>query len=252
MKLVAGTSGWSYAPWKGPFYPKKLPAAKMLQHYASRLPTVELNNTFYRMPGDDQIQRWADETPESFSFAVKAPRRISHERKLEDVDDSLERCARSLAGFGARLGPMLVQLPPFLRKDAGKLRAFLAAATRLAPALRLAFEFRHASWFDDEVYTTLADAKAALCVADAEKLETPMVATTDWGYLRLRREDYDAAALDAWTEKLAAQARWSSAHVFFKHEDAAVGPRLAAELLERGHRRGWAPPPPPAPTETPM
>jgi uncharacterized protein YecE (DUF72 family) len=242
VKLVAGTSGWSYAPWKGSFYPAKLPTAQMLRYYASRLPTVELNNTFYRMPGEDQIRRWAEETPPEFSFAAKAPRRITHERKLEDVDDSLERAAKSLAAFGERLGPMLVQLPPFLKKDAGRLRAFLDAAGRLAPNLRLAFEFRHASWFDDEIYAALGDAKAALCIAEGDALETPLVATTAWGYLRLRREHYDDAAIDAWTDRIATQ-RWTTVHVFFKHEDAGVGPRLAAGMLERAHRRGWAPAP---------
>lgn len=240
MKVLAGTSGWSYAPWKGPFYPEKLPSSDMLSFYASRLPTVEVNNTFYRMPSVDQLRRWAEETPAGFFFAVKSPQRITHQLRLADAREAFERFATAARGFADRLGPLLFQLPPFLKKDVERLAGFLAMAREVGPDLRLAFEFRHASWFDDEVYDRLRAAGAALCIAEDAKLATPLVATASWGYLRLRREDYQETDVATWAERVVGQP-WTEAFVYFKHEDAGIGPGLASALLARLGSRPAAP-----------
>jgi uncharacterized protein YecE (DUF72 family) len=232
--LLTGTSGYSYAPWKGSFYPEKLPAAQMLGFYAGQLPAVEINNTFYRMPQRDLLARWAAETPAGFRFALKAPRRITHEKRLAaDAEDPLRRFFEVSSVLEAKLGPTLFQLPPFLRKDAPRLEAFLTTLRALAPSAKPAFEFRHVSWFADDVYEMLRKADAALCLSESEDLETPVVATADWGYLRLRRQDYDDAALGAWAARIATQP-WTEAYAFFKHEDEGRGPELARRLLEKG------------------
>jgi uncharacterized protein YecE (DUF72 family) len=232
VRVLAGTSGYSYAPWKGVFYPEKTPAAKMLGYYASRLPTVEINNTFYRMPNAELVGKWAEEVPEGFAFAVKAPKRITHDKRLASVDEEVRRLFAITAALGPKLGPVLFQLPPFLKKDVAKLEAFLALLAAAAPGARAAFEFRHESWFAPDVYAALRAGQAALCIAEAEDLATPLEATASWGYLRLRREDYTEADVAAWAERIAAQA-WSDAYVFFKHEDGAKGPALAESLLAK-------------------
>lgn len=231
MRVLIGTSGYSYAPWKGVFYPEKLPAAKMLAFYASRLATVELNATFYRMPKPEQLARWAAETPAGFVFALKSPRRITHEKRLADAEDAVRRLDEGARALGDRRGPVLFQLPPFLRKDLPRLEAFLALLGEAAPELRAAFEFRHASWFGDDVLGALRARGAALCVAESEELATPVEATAAWGYLRLRRQDYEQADLETWAERLRAQP-WTEAFVYFKHEDEGRGPALAARLVE--------------------
>jgi uncharacterized protein YecE (DUF72 family) len=229
MRVHIGTSGFSYAPWRGSFYPEKLPAAKMLGFYAERLDAVEINNTFYRMPTADALAKWAAETPAGFRFVLKSPRRITHEKKLADVADSLARLHEvATASLGERLGPVLFQLPPFLKKDLPRLADFLA---QVPAGMRAALEFRHASWFAADVYETLRAGGAALCLAESEDLATPVEATAPWGYLRLRRQDYDDAALAAWVERLRAQS-WETAYVFFKHEDEGKGPKLAARFRE--------------------
>jgi uncharacterized protein YecE (DUF72 family) len=234
VRVLVGTSGYSYAPWKGSFYPQKLPAAKMLAYYAERLPTVEINNTFYRMPAPELLQRWAAETPEGFSFVLKSPKRITHEKRLLDTGDSLRRFHETAAVLGGKRGPDLYQLPPNLKKDLPRLEAFLALLRSVSPGARPAFEFRHASWFSDDVFSALRSYQAALCIAEDEELATPLEATASWGYLRLRRQDYDDAALAAWAERLRGQAgTWSETHVFFKHEDEGKGPKLAAQMAAR-------------------
>jgi uncharacterized protein YecE (DUF72 family) len=233
MRVLAGTSGYSYAPWKGVFYPEKLPAAEMLGYYASQLPTVEINNTFYRMPQRELLERWAGETPPAFSFVLKGPKRITHDRRLADTADSTRRFFETAAVLGDKLGPVLFQLPPNLKKDLPRLQAFLAEVRQIAPRARAAFEFRHASWFADDVFAALREGAAALCIAEAEDLATPFEATAGWGYLRLRRQDYDEAALGAWAERLRLAAdKWDRAYVFFKHEDDGKGPALARQFLE--------------------
>lgn len=241
MDYWIGTSGFSYPEWRGSFYPEKFPAKKMLAFYAERLRTVELNNTFYRMPKPELLRGWAEGTPAGFLFAPKAAQQITHRQKLSGSTESAEYLFRALTALGEKLGPVLFQLPPFMRKDLPRLTEFLALVPR---GTRVAFEFRHASWFDDAVYQALADAGASLCIADSEELATPLVATARWGYVRLRRMDYDDAAVAAWADRLrpdpealvtaapgaSGLAGWESAFIYFKHEEAGRGPLLAAQL----------------------
>jgi uncharacterized protein YecE (DUF72 family) len=208
----------------------------MLAFYATQLPTVEINNTFYRMPSPALLERWSAATPADFVFALKCSRRITHELRLHDAQSAVERFSSGAATLGGKLGPVLFQLPPWLHKDLPRLEAFLAVLAQVGRGLRPAFEFRHASWFSDDVYATLRAAGAALCIAEAEKLETPLQGTADWGYLRLRREDYTPAALDAWAERIAGQA-WHEVYVFVKHETAEA-PALARRLLDAFHPHG--------------
>ena len=227
MRVRTGTSGFSYPAWAGPFYPAGTKRPDMLGFYAARLGAVEINNTFYRMPKADLLERWRDSVPGSFRFALKASRRITHHQRLRDAGDSVDYLFRTAEVLGERLGPFLFQLPPYLKRDVDRLASFLEI---LPDGLRGAFEFRHASWFDDEVFALLQSAGASLCIADSgSDHDTPLVATADFGYLRLRREDYDEAALRSWAEKIREQP-WSEAYVFFKHEDEGAGPRMAAEF----------------------
>jgi uncharacterized protein YecE (DUF72 family) len=235
VKTWVGTSGFSYPEWRGTFYPAKMPPAKMLAYYAERLSTVEINNTFYRMPKADMLAAWAATTPAEFRFAPKAPQQITHRQKLVESAEAVGYFLKALAAFGDKLGPILFQLPPFFRKDLPRLVDFLALLPTGIPAgIRVAFEFRHASWLDDAVYDVLRARDAALCIADAEDFATPVIATASWGYLRLRRTDYDDAALAGWANKLASMtAAWSTAFVYFKHEDAGLGPKLAAQFVQK-------------------
>jgi len=227
LKTFVGTSGFAYKPWKGKFYPAGLPDKEMLPFYAARFDTVEINNTFHRMPKADLLERWRDSVPESFRFALKASRRITHHQRLKDADDSVEYLFGTAKVLGEQLGPLLFQLPPYLRRDDDRLAAFLEC---LPAGLRAAFEFRHASWFDDAVFALLEEAGAALCVADAGgDHDAPLQATADFGYLRLRREDYDEAALRSWADRIRRQP-WRETYVFFKHEDEGAGPRMAARF----------------------
>lgn len=233
VRLFAGASGFSYKPWKGPFYPADLPDAEMLGYYAARLPAVEINNTFYRLPKAKMLEEWAGQTPDGFRFVLKASRRITHMQRLKDVGELLGYLFESSGALGPKLGPLLFQLPPYLKKDLDRLRAFLD----LVPAdRRVALEFRNASWFEDDVFEALRAHDAALCVAETEPQEgdnetAPLVATATWGYLRLRRDDYADADLEAWAERIRGQG-WSEAYVFFKHEDEGAAPKLALRLME--------------------
>jgi uncharacterized protein YecE (DUF72 family) len=226
VRILAGTSGFSYAAWKGGFYPADLPSAQMLSSYAARLPAVEVNNTFYRMPRQAMLTSWRAETPPAFRFALKAPQRITHQQRLVGSSESLGYFLSAAEKLEAGLGPLLFQLPPFLKKDLPRLKDFLAL---LPSQTRTAFEFRHESWFDPEVLALLHEAKAALVAVDREEGATPLVATTSFGYLRLRRPEYGEADLSAWLERIGAQP-WDEAYVFFKHEDAR-GPAYALGLL---------------------
>ena len=229
VKVWTGTSGYSYPEWKGTFYPEKMAAKDMLRFYAERFPTVEINNTFYRMPKQALLQGWADQVPESFTFVLKASQRITHIQRLKECGELLTYLFRVSATLGARLGPLLFQLPPNFKKDVPRLAGFF---DQMPEQRRVAFEFRHASWFDDEVYETLRARKAALCVADTgEEPAAPLVATADWGYLRLRREEFSDAELRDWARRIREQP-WSDAYVFLKHEEEAKGPKLAARLME--------------------
>jgi uncharacterized protein YecE (DUF72 family) len=229
MNSYVGTSGYSYQEWKGSFYPENLPQKQMLHYYGENFRTVEINNTFYRMPKVPVLEAWAAEVPEDFRFVLKAPQRITHLQRLIDVDDSVSYLFDVAAALKERLGALLFQLPPALKKDMPRLRDFLAL---LPPQRRAALEFRHESWFDAEVFALLQHNNVAMCIAEAEEgPEVPFVATADWGYLRLRRADYGSAELQKWAELVRGQ-NWRDVFVFFKHEDAGTGPMLAKRFLD--------------------
>jgi len=237
MRIFVGTSGYSYKEWRGDFYPPETSADGFLGYYASRLPTVEINNTFYRFPSAKMLENWASQVPADFTFAVKAPGRITHQKRLKDVGDLVRDLFGNLRMMGSKLGPVDFQLPPNFKKDLPRLRDFLAAVPR---DVKAAMEFRHPTWFEDDVYATLQEYGVALCIAESDELEAagavkddlaaPLVATTNWGYLRLRRSDYGDAELGAWGERVRAQG-WEMAHVFIKHE-AVASPLLAVRLKE--------------------
>jgi uncharacterized protein YecE (DUF72 family) len=226
VRVLTGTSGWSYPAWKGLFYPHDLPGARFLAHYASRLATVEVNATFYRMPLARTLALWRAQAPAGFVFALKAAQRITHQKRLLGVGEDVAHFFGAAAELGTALGPVLFQLPPSMKRDVGRLRALL----ELVPAgARAALEFRHESWLTAEVLQTIADAAAALCIADTDEGTTPLEATAPFGYLRLRRTGYDGADLSRWVDRILAQ-RWGEAFVFFKHEDAARGPEFALRM----------------------
>ncbi len=226
LQMLAGTSGYSYKEWLGSFYPEKLPAGEMLRYYAGRFATVEINNTFYRMPAEAMLARWAEEVPGSFAFTLKAPRRITHEKRLREAGPEVAEFLRRAAALGDKLGVVLFQLPPFLKKDLPRLQDFLGA---LPSGQRVAMEFRNASWQDDEVYEALRARGAMLCVTDTDEGDTPFVATSDFGYIRLRRTHYDEADLRAWVERIAQQ-RLARTYVYFMHEDEALGTKFAQNI----------------------
>jgi uncharacterized protein YecE (DUF72 family) len=229
MNLYVGTSGYSYKPWKGSFYPKDLPDKQMLHYYGEHFRTVEINNTFYRMPKASVLQAWAAEVPADFKFVLKASQRITHMQRLKDAGDSVSYLLEVAGELKERLGPLLFQLPPNLKKDVPRLRDFLAL---LPTKRRAAFEFRHQSWFDDQIFELLREHQAVLCIAEAENdLEIPFVSTADWGYLRLRLPEYKDAELKAWLKRVRQQ-DWQDAFVFFKHEEEGKGPQMAKRFLE--------------------
>jgi uncharacterized protein YecE (DUF72 family) len=228
MDLRVGTSGFSYAPWKGSFYPEKIKAAEMLRFYATRFATVEINATFYRMPSETMLAGWAQQVGEAFTFGLKAPQRITHFQRLVEAGDTARRFVDLARTLGSRLGPLLFQLPPNFKKDIPRLTDFLA---QLPPDLDRVFEFRHPSWFDEEVQTVLRERGICLCWEESEELASPFVATASVGYLRLRRLDYPDSELQIWVDRLRAQP-WKRAYVYFKHEDSGSGPRFAARFRE--------------------
>jgi len=227
-RLLAGASGYSFKEWKGTFYPPDLKPDAMLAYYAERLPTVEINNTFYRMPKVEMLENWAKTVPEAFRFSVKASRRITHMARLkaESSADPLGFLYRNLASLGAKRGPVLFQLPPQSRKDLPRLAEFLAL---LPEAHRAAFEFRNESWFADDVYAALEKAGASLCLSEREEsVLPPLVETAPWGYVRLRLEQYSEEALRVWTARLLATG-WREIYVYFMHEPTA--PAYAQMLM---------------------
>jgi len=229
MKLYVGTSGYSYKEWKGSFYPEKIPAAQMLSYYASRLPAVELNNTFYRLPQRSMVESWKTQVPENFRFSVKAPQLITHFKRLKDAAAETSFMLETVSALEDQLGVVLFQLPPNMKKDLERLEIFLRYLPADTPA---AFEFRHPTWFDDDVIELLRSHNRVLCVADTDDLPTNHIdKTADWGYLRLRRVHYTEADLIQWTERIRAQ-QWRAVYVFFKHEDEGTGPKLAAEFID--------------------
>jgi len=222
-----GTSGYNYPEWKGSFYPEKMKPADMLPFYAASFDSVEINYTFYRMPNAKTIDGWAAATPDGFRFVLKAPKRITHERRLKEYGDTLAVFVRLASALEGRLGPLLFQLPPNLKKDLPRLEAFL---DDLPDTARAAFEFRHESWFDEDVFGALRARGAALCIADSEKLSTPLVRTAAFSYFRLRDEGYAEADIAAWAERVRAASAEGEVYVFFKHEESGKGPAFAKQL----------------------
>ena len=229
MKLHVGTSGYSYKEWKGSFYPEKLPAKEMLPYYASQLSAVELNNTFYRMPQQSMVEGWKAQVPGDFRFSVKASQRITHFKRLKDAEAETKFLLDTVGVLNDQLGVVLYQLPPNMKKDLERLQSFIK---HLPSEIRAAFEFRHPTWFDDDVLETLRGQNLALCISDTDDLPVNRIdRTADWGYLRLRRVNYAQEDLKEWLARMNQQ-DWTTAFVFFKHEDEGTGPRLAREFIE--------------------
>lgn len=230
--ILVGTSGYNYPEWKGSFYPVDLPAAKFLPYYASKFPTVEINYTFYRMPTPKLIAGWRTQVPAEFRFTLKAPKRITHDRRLRaaDVAESLQGFVTAAAELGPQLAALLFQLPPNFKKDVGVLNEFLSLLPPKTPA---AFEFRNASWLDDAVYDALRARNIALCIADSESRETPLVSTASYAYLRLRDEGYDDADIAQWAQTARTLGeRASDVFVYFKHEDEGKGAAFGQQMMQ--------------------
>jgi uncharacterized protein YecE (DUF72 family) len=228
--IWVGTSGYNYPEWKGSFYPQKLPASKMLPYYAERLATVEINYTFYRTPNEKILSGWDRETPQNFKLTLKAPKRITHIARLKGCADLTQYFLKTAATLGPKLGAILFQLPPYLRKDLAALDEFLPL---LPPGTCAAFEFRHASWMDAEVFARLRAHDLALCIADSEKFSTPLEITASYGYFRLRDEGYTPADLKRWAGAIrTSTAACREVFVYFKHEEAGKGPQFARLLLD--------------------
>ncbi|HEX9424967.1 MAG TPA: DUF72 domain-containing protein [Pyrinomonadaceae bacterium] len=229
MTLYVGTSGYSYKEWKGNFYPEKIPAKEMLHFYSECLSTVEINATFYRMPQPSMLENWKEQVPPTFRFALKAPQRITHIKRLKETDEETKYFFETAAVLADQLGVVLFQLPPNMKKDLPRLETFLA---QLPQATRAAFEFRHPTWFDDDVLDLLRSQNRALCVSDTDDMPTTHIdQTADWGYLRLRRVNYSEENLAEWLGRIRDQ-NWQETFLFFKHEDAGTGPKLAAQFLK--------------------
>jgi uncharacterized protein YecE (DUF72 family) len=230
MNTWVGTSGFQYAEWKGKFYPEDLPAAKMLPYYADRLTTTEINYTFHRIPSAKTIENWTKLTPAKFRFALKAPQKITHWSKLRDCGDTMRYFHDVTSALGEKLGPVLFQLPPNFQKDTLVLADFINC---LPNGLRAAFEFRHESWFADDVWEIFRNANVALCLNETSDFAAPKISTANFGYLRLRREDYGKIDMEGWAEFVRRQsANWSDAFIYFKHEEAGVGPQFAKQMME--------------------
>jgi uncharacterized protein YecE (DUF72 family) len=231
VAIWVGTSGYNYPEWRGSFYPEKFPAAKMLPYYAERFSTVEINYTFYRMPNAKTIARWNAETPAGFAFTLKASRKITHDARLKDVGENVAYFLDTARALKSKLGPVLFQLPPYFRKTPDHVERLKGVLALLPPGLRAVFEFRHESWFGDEVDDLLKSGNAALCIADNENTTTPVVATADFGYFRLRDEGYTAEDLRKWAETVTRLgAGWRDTYIYFKHEESGIGPALAQEF----------------------
>jgi uncharacterized protein YecE (DUF72 family) len=228
-RVLVGTSGYNYPEWRGTFYPEKFSTAKMLAYYAERFPTVEINYTFYRMPTEKLLAGWAAGTPEKFSFTLKAPRRITHDAKLQRCEELVEAFCTTARTLGPKLATLLFQLPPNFKKDVAVLRAFLAL---LPEGTRAAFEFRHASWFDPDVFEALRARRLALCVADSEKLHAPVEVTAEYAYFRLRDEGYQQADIERWAQTVRQLPGVTDAFVYFKHEEQGLGPDFARRFTE--------------------
>jgi uncharacterized protein YecE (DUF72 family) len=240
--IWVGTSGYNYPEWKGSFYPADLAAAKMLPYYASHFPTVEINYTFYRAPTEKILDGWSRATPDPFKLTLKAPKRITHDARLRDCGEKVRQFLETAAALGPKLGVLLFQLPPNLKKDLALFDAFLDA---FPPRVSATFEFRHPSWFDADVFDRLRSRNLALCVADSEKLSAPVETTASYGYFRLRDEGYTPADIEHWAGVVANAAEGrEDVFVYFKHEDAGKGPEFAKALMAHLGGRAVSPPAP--------
>ena len=236
MRVHVGTSGYNYPEWRGSFYPEAFPAKQMFAHYAERFRTVEINYTFYRMPTAKTTTAWLEQAPAGFTYTLKAPQKITHIRRLKEASDELAFFCDSARVLGPHLGSLLFQLPPNLKCDTARLETFLAS---MPADMRPAFEFRHDSWLNDDVYAILAAKNAALVIADFGDRTTPMRATANHGYVRLRGEGYATADLEQWADRLVERSSsWEDAFVYFKHEDAGKGPEFARAFTDILDRRG--------------
>jgi uncharacterized protein YecE (DUF72 family) len=236
MTVWVGTSGYDYPEWKGSFYPESLPASKMLAYYAERFRTVEINYTYYRTPNTKTLAGWSEATPDAFKLTLKAPKRITHEARLRDCGDHLRHFCQIASTLGPKLGVLLFQLPPYFRKDLALFDAFLA---ELPVHTRAAFEFRHASWLDEEIFARLRERNLALCISDSERLKTAITITADYAYFRLRDEGYSAADIARWAQSIREHASGcTDVFVYFKHEEAGKGPDFAALLIEHLRNAG--------------
>jgi uncharacterized protein YecE (DUF72 family) len=238
MRYLIGTSGYNYPEWRGSFYPEKFPTSKMLAYYSERFNTVEVNYTFYRIPTPALLEGWANGTPEDFVFTLKAPQRITHHAKLQRVEDLTQTFCRTAATLGSKRGVLLFQLPPNMKRDDAVLGAFIDT---LPEGTRAAFEFRHPSWHDDAVFAALRSRNLALCIADSEKMSTPVVTTADYAYFRLRDEGYQPADIEAWARTMQGLNGIEDAFVYFKHEEQGKGPEFA-QLLKKALDSGNPPP----------
>lgn len=229
MKIHVGTSGYGYKEWKGIFYPEKISPREMLRFYAERLNAVEINYTFYHMPTAGVLASWAEQVPDDFSFALKAPQVITHLKQLRNVGEETEYFFRTLSVLDRKLGPALFQFPKSFRANRPALEEFLA----LIPGnMHCAFEFRSPTWLDAGIPDLLRNRGFSLCIADAdEHPANEIISTAPWGYLRLRRSDYTEADLAQWLERILAQ-KWERVFVFFKHEEEAKGPEMALHFRE--------------------
>jgi uncharacterized protein YecE (DUF72 family) len=228
LRTFVGTSGYNYPEWRGSFYPEKFATDKMLAFYAEHFPTVEINYTFYRMPTEKLLAGWAAGTPPHFTFTLKAPRRITHDSRLQRCEDVTQTFCRIARTLESKLALLLFQLPPNLKKDAAVLNSFVETLPR---GTRAAFEFRHPSWFDAEVFDVLRQHQLALCVADSEKLSAPIEMTADYAYFRLRDEGYQQADIERWAAVLRGLSGVGDAFVYFKHEEQGLGPAFAKRLM---------------------
>jgi uncharacterized protein YecE (DUF72 family) len=228
--IWVGTSGYNYPEWKGSFYPPTLPASKMLPYYAERFPTVEINYTFYRAPNEKILDGWNKATPDRFKLTLKAPKRITHDARLRDCADRVRQFLETAATLGPKLGALLFQLPPNLKKDLALFDTFLDA---FPPRVCAAFEFRHVSWLDEDVYSRLRARNLVLCVADSERLSTPVTITADYAYFRLRDEGYTPADIERWAGTIQDRAKaCKDVFVYFKHEESGKGPEFARLLMD--------------------
>ena len=228
QRILVGTSGYNYPEWRGTFYPDKFSTSKMLPYYAERFPTVEINYTFYRLPNEALLAGWSAETPDGFCFTLKAPRRITHDSKLQRCEDLVHSFCRTASTLGVKLGVLLFQLAPAFKKDLGVLKDFVEL---LPDGTRAAFEFRHASWHDADVFDVLRSRNLALCIADSEKMSTPLEMTADYGYFRLRDEGYQEEDLVRWATTIGALPTPGDVFVYFKHEERGLGPEFAHRLV---------------------